>query len=107
MQDTFFETTNMPMADLFEAAERPTTTADYLSDEAIDRQHVRAAALMTRTLGKPKPPKKQPCLQCGKQTSAMFCNATCRSKWQAGIERFNARLARTSLAGVEQSLFGG
>jgi len=93
-QDAFFETVDFPLADLFEAAEKP-----HQARQCVPATQATAGpSLPTRPAS--EPPR---CLRCGKACSAMFCNAKCRAAWIGGMNAWNARLARTTITG-EQAL---
>lgn len=53
----------------------------------------------------PKPPETtQNCLHCGKPSVGMFCNAKCRTRWTAGMNSWQNKMAKTAIKG-EQELF--
>lgn len=101
LQDTFFETRSLPMADLFEAAETdahhypPETMAYYpgaATTKACDLYEAAAANKAKAEAEKPK--EANHCLQCGKVSIGMFCNAKCKSKWVSSMNAWSKTLPK-------------
>jgi hypothetical protein len=97
-QDSFFETVDLPLADLFERAETSDGAPDYVEYTPLATL-TRAQILASQHNGK--------CLKCGKPaTAGMFCGSTCRGKWETARSTLSNRLAKTRLVGaIEQALF--
>jgi hypothetical protein len=94
-QDSFFETVDLPLADLFEQAEYSPASEPV----APPAKPTRAQILASQHNGR--------CLKCGKPAAGgMFCGAVCRGKWETARSTLSTRLAKTRLVGaVEQALF--
>jgi len=94
-QDSFFETVDLPLADLFEQAEQSPAREPAAPPATLTRAQILASQHNGR------------CLKCGKQaTGGMFCGAACRAKWETARSTTITRLAKTRLVGAtEQALF--